>query len=135
MTEPFQLGPLGQVSLRMTDVARAEAFYGGTLGLPHVFTFGDLAFFMAGDVRIYLQRVSEAEFRPGSILYFRVADIDVAFRELQARGVPFTDAPHRIHRDEATGSEEWMAFFRDSEGNALAIMARRPGAAASGSVG
>jgi hypothetical protein len=32
-----------------------------------------------------------------------------------------------IYRDDATGSEEWMAFFEDSEGNTLAVMARVPG--------
>jgi len=41
----IQLGTIGQVSLSIRDVASAERFYGETLGLPHVFTFGDLAFF------------------------------------------------------------------------------------------
>src|SRR5688572_26376525 len=40
----LRLGPIGQVSMQIRDVARAERFYGETLGLPHVFTFGDLAF-------------------------------------------------------------------------------------------
>ena len=37
--------------------------------------------------------------------------------------VAFQGAPHLIHRH-ADGTEEWMAFFHDSEGNLLAIMAR-----------
>jgi predicted enzyme related to lactoylglutathione lyase len=126
MAPSFQLGPLGQVSLLMTDVARAEAFYGTVLGLRHVFTFGDLAFFWADDTRIYLQRVPAGEWKPGSCLYFLVDDIDVAFRELSGRGVKFAGAPHMIYRDDATGDEEWMAFFEDSEGNLLAVMARVP---------
>jgi predicted enzyme related to lactoylglutathione lyase len=126
MAASFQLGPLGQVSLLMTDVARAEAFYGDILGLRHVFTFGDLAFFWAGDIRIYLQKVPEAEWKPSSCLYFLVDDIEAAHRELSGRGAKFSGAPHMIYRDDATGDEEWMAFFEDSEGNLLAVMARVP---------
>ncbi len=33
-------------------------------------------------------------------------------------------APHVIYTDDATGSEEWMAFFEDPDGNALALMSR-----------
>lgn len=33
----------------------------------------------------------------------------------------FTHAPHRIHRHE-DGTEEWMAFFEDNDGRALALM-------------
>ena len=129
MDEPVRLGPVGQVSLLMTDVARAEAFYRDTLGLPHFFTFGDLAFFQAGDVRLYLHRVGEADFRPSSVLYFRVPDIEAAHRDLTARGVRFGGAAHLVHRHD-TGDEEWMAFFEDGEGNTLALMSLVPGAPA-----
>jgi excinuclease UvrABC ATPase subunit len=58
-----------------------------------------------------------------SVLYFQVADIHAAHDELRRRGVEFTHAPHMIakHPD---GTEEWMAFFRDSEGAMLAIMSQ-----------
>ncbi|HEX6139570.1 MAG TPA: LuxR C-terminal-related transcriptional regulator [Candidatus Limnocylindria bacterium] len=118
------LGPIGQVSLSIRDVARAERFYGETLGLPHVFTFGDLAFFDAGGLRIYLHRKDEAEWSPGSILYFRVDDIAAAPAQLTERGVHFSGAPHLIYTDDESGAEEWMAFFEDGEGNTLALMSR-----------
>lgn len=118
------LGLIGQVSLSIRDVARAERFYGETLGLPHLFTFGDLAFFDASGVRVYLHRKDEADWRPGSILYFLVDDIGAAHAQLAGRGVAFTGAPHLIYADEATGTEEWMAFFGDGEGNTLALMSR-----------
>ena len=76
------LGRIGQVSLDIRDVARAERFYGTTLGLPHVFTFGDLAFFDAGGTRLYLHRKDEEEWRPGSTLYFVVDDIAAAQESL-----------------------------------------------------
>jgi predicted enzyme related to lactoylglutathione lyase/DNA-binding CsgD family transcriptional regulator len=117
------LGPIGQVSLCIHDVARAERFYGEILGLPHLSTFGDLAFFDAGGVRVYLHRKDSADWQPGSILYFRVDDIHAAQEALAARGAHFTGAPHVIHTEDS-GAEVWMTFFEDGEGNTLALMAR-----------
>lgn len=128
----LRLGPIGQVSLYVRDVARAERFYGETLGLPHHFTFGDLAFFDMGGVRLYLHAVGEEKWRPGSIIYFLVDDIGGAWEELQRRGVRTTGAPHNIYTDESTGTEEWMAFFDDGEGNTLALMSRVAGSSDSG---
>lgn len=123
-SEKITLGPIGQVSLHIRDVTRAERFYGQTLGLPHHFTFGDLAFFDAGGVRLYLHRKDEADWRPSSVVYFLCDDIAEAHRQLGERGVRFSGAPHLIYTDEATGDEEWMAFFADGEGNTLALMSR-----------
>jgi catechol 2,3-dioxygenase-like lactoylglutathione lyase family enzyme len=115
--------------------ASAESWYRDTLGLAHIFTFGDLVFFDCGDTRLFLREVPDAEWRPSSILYFLVPDIGVAHTELMARGVQFLGAPHMIFRDDANGTEEWMAFFNDPDGNALAVMARVPGAVAAPAVG
>ena len=123
------LGAIGQVSLFIRDVGRAERFYGETLGLPHVFTFGDLAFFDADGVRLYLHRKDDADWKPSSILYFLVADIHATQEALSAAGVHFTGAPHVIYTDDDTGVEEWMTFFEDGEGNTLALMSRVPPAA------
>jgi catechol 2,3-dioxygenase-like lactoylglutathione lyase family enzyme len=82
----LRLGPIAQVSLYARDVARTEAFYRDTLGLPHVFTFGDLTFFDMGGVRLYLH-ADEEKWRPASVLYFLVDDIAAAYDELQRRGV------------------------------------------------
>ena len=123
-TTTTRLGPIGQVSLSIRDVARAERFYGEVLGLPHVFTFGDLAFFDADGTRIYLHRKDDADWRAGSILYFRVDDIHAAQDRLTGLEVRFTGAPHVIYTDDETGAEEWMSFFDDGEGNTLALMSR-----------
>jgi extradiol dioxygenase family protein len=106
------------------DLDKAERFYGETLGLPHVFTFGDLAFFDMDGTRLYLHRKDKGAWQPGSILYFRVDDIQAAWDELNRRGVERTDEPHVIfvHED---GLEEWMAFFADGEGNTLALLEQR----------
>jgi DNA-binding CsgD family transcriptional regulator/predicted enzyme related to lactoylglutathione lyase len=119
-----RVAAIGQVSLFVRDTQRAERFYGTTLGLPHLFTFGDLAFFDAGGVRLYLHRKEEAGWKPSSVLYFTVDDIDAAQEALTASGVAFTGAPHLIHTHD-DGTEEWMTFFDDGEGNTLALMAQR----------
>jgi catechol 2,3-dioxygenase-like lactoylglutathione lyase family enzyme len=118
------LGPLGQVSLWARDVATTERFYRDALGLPHIFTFGALAFFDMGGVRLYVHCVADADWKPSSVLYFRVDDIDATMKTLTAAGVPFVGQPHLIHRDEATGDEEWMAFFEDPDRNMLALMSK-----------
>jgi predicted enzyme related to lactoylglutathione lyase len=115
---------VGQVSLFVTDLDRAGHFYGEVLGLSHLYTFGDLAFFDCGGVRLYLHRVPTESWRPGSLVYLRVGDIDAASRELEARGVAFLGAPELVYRH-ASGVEEWMAFFRDPDGNELALMSQR----------
>jgi catechol 2,3-dioxygenase-like lactoylglutathione lyase family enzyme len=120
----LNLGQIGQVSLFVRDLGRAEAFYRDTLGLPHIFTFGDLGFFDLAGVRLYVHAKPDDEWRPGSVLYFLVEDIRSAYEALGARGVKLTGAPHVIYTDDATGVEEWMAFFEDTEGNMLALMSR-----------
>ena len=112
---------IAQVSLLIRDVERATRFYGDVLGLPHLYTFGDLAFFDCGGTRLYLQRVADEEWRPGSVLYLRVHGLDARHRALLDRGVPFSGAPHLVHKHD-DGVEEWMAFFEDGEGNPLALL-------------
>ena len=58
-----------------------------------------------------------------SVLYFNVADIQEGYEALRARGVEFTHEPHVIHS--TNDYELWMAFFKDSEGNTMAIMDER----------
>lgn len=124
MASGFKLGALGQIALTVSRLPEAEAFYRDTLGLPHMYTFGNLAFFDCGGTRLFITAADdEAHSRNHSVIYFRVDDIDAAHRELTSRGVPFEGAPHMIHRHE-DGTEEWMAFFRDPDGNILAIMSQ-----------
>lgn len=124
MTTPTTLGPLGQVSLLTRDVAGAERFYHDVLGLPHLFTFGPLAFFDCAGTRLFVRAVPDAEWRPSSILYFRVDDIGLAWSAVVGAGARAVEEPAVIHRDEAAGTEEWMAFFEDPDGNVLALMSR-----------
>ena len=119
---PLKLGPIGQISRSVKDIRQAEAWYGQVLGLPHLYTYGTLAFFDCGGVRLFLSQV-DSDAPAESVIYLRVADIQKAYEELRARGVDFINGPHMIHRH-ADGTEEWMAFFKDPEGRPLAIMSQ-----------
>ncbi|PZF81248.1 VOC family protein [Jiangella anatolica] len=122
-TTDLKLGPIGQIARPTSDIGAAVAWYRDVLGLPHLYTFGDLAFFDCGGTRLFLVAGDEGAGAAASVLYFRVDDIHAAHRELTARGVAFTDAPHLIHRHDS-GMEEWMAFFADLDGQPLALMAQ-----------
>ncbi len=119
---------LGQVSIIVKDVERAQAFYRDALGLTFLFAFPGMAFFDCGGVRLYLARAERPEFDHTSILYYRVADIHAAAAALEARGVAFLQKPAAVHRD--VRHELWLAEFNDSEGNTLALMSEVPVAAA-----
>lgn len=117
-------GEIGQLSRSVRDIAAAEAWYRDVLQLPHLYTFGNLAFFDCGGTRLMLSAGEKAEV-DSYVIYFRVPDIHAAHRELQQRGAVFQAAPHMIHRH-ADGTEEWMAFFADNEGRPLALMCQVP---------
>jgi methylmalonyl-CoA/ethylmalonyl-CoA epimerase len=117
----FGLSQIGQIAVNVHDTGRAVAFYRDQLGMKLLFTAGQLAFFDCDGIRLMLDRPEKPEFdHPSSILYFKVPDIQQAHATLAGRGVKFEDAPHVIAR--MPDHELWMAFFRDSEGNLLALM-------------
>jgi methylmalonyl-CoA/ethylmalonyl-CoA epimerase len=117
-----RLSTIGQIAMPVTDLARAIAFYRDRLGMRFLFQAPpQLAFFDCGGVRLMLDVPEDKEFaRHGSVLYFKVPDIDRAYNDLKAAGVTFRGEPHLIAK--LPDHELWMAFFDDTEGNALALM-------------
>jgi DNA-binding CsgD family transcriptional regulator/catechol 2,3-dioxygenase-like lactoylglutathione lyase family enzyme len=122
MTGSLTLGTICQISRTVRSIPEAQRWYGEVLGLKHLYSFGNLAFFDCDGIRLFL---SEAEDSSGaeSIIYFNVTDIRAAHAELLERGVEFLGAPHMIHRH-SDGTEEWMAAFKDNEGRPLAILSQ-----------
>ena len=121
MDSTFRLGTLGQIARSVGDIAAARAWYSDVLGLNHLYSFGNLAFFDCDGVRLLLSEAAAPA--QDSILYFRVDDVRSAAAALTARGVSFIQPPHLIHRHD-NGAEEWMAFFEDHEARPLAIMSQ-----------
>jgi catechol 2,3-dioxygenase-like lactoylglutathione lyase family enzyme len=119
---------IDQIWLDCTDLAEAERFYHGILGLPKIDEVpGVMAFFAIGEVRLLLGRC--AAMRPNSILYLSVPGaagaIGTEFERLKALGVRVGDPPHCIARA-WRGVDAWIAFFEDPFGNRLALKSDVP---------
>ena len=113
------LNSIWQIAILVKDVARATDFYRDRLGMKHLFSAGNLAFFDCGGIRLMLDKPEKPDMGT-SIIYFKVPDINQAHEQMKVRGVEFLDSPHLIAR--LPDHELWMTFFRDSEGNTLGIM-------------
>ena len=119
---------LVQVAQRATDFDATTAFYADLLGVQPVATFDPpgLAFFDLDGVRLLLERGATS-----SLLYLEVDDVEQRVEHLRALGVEVETEPHVIfeHEDDRlgpAGTQEWMAFVRDSEGNLVGLVEQRP---------
>lgn len=122
MGNDLKLGAIGQIARSVGDIQTSEKWYREVLGLPHLYTYGALAFFDCGGTRLMLTQEKGGAAKE-SVLYLRVSDIAATHDTLKSRGVNFTHAPHLIHRH-ADGTEEWMAFFEDPDGRPLGLMSQ-----------
>lgn len=108
------------VSFLTQDLSRAKRFYTETLGLA-VETEGD------GDMELRCGQVTLDIFDPSSVgqafapspagLALRVADVDAARAELEAKGVAFDG-------ETITTSVCKQAWFKDPDGNSLMLHRR-----------
>ena len=118
----FGLSAIGQIAVNAHDINRAIDFYRDKLGMKFLFTAPPgLAFFDCGGIRLMLSLPAKPEFdHPSSIIYFNVDDIQIAYETLSERGVKFEEKPAFVAN---MGTYDlWMAAFRDSEDNLLAMM-------------
>ena len=117
-----QLSQIGQIAVNVHDVERATAFYRDVLGMRHLFSVPPkLAFFDLNGIRLMLTTPEQPEFaHPASILYYKVENIHSAVEALKAKKVHIEGEPHCIAK--LPDHDLWMAFFRDTEENLLALM-------------
>jgi len=118
----FGLERIGQIAVTVHDLERAIRFYRDTLGMRFLFQAPpQMAFFDCGGVRLLIGVPERPDLdHPASIIYYRVADIQVAHDTLRQRGVQFVTAPHLVAK--LPDHDLWLADFRDSEDNILALM-------------
>ena len=122
MTAATGLARIGQIAVTVHDLDRAIGFYRDTLGVPFLFQAPpQMAFFDCAGVRLLLGVPAEEGSNHGSsVLYFAVDDIREAHEHLAGRGVAFSQDPHLVAK--LPDREVWLAFFKDSEGNTLALI-------------
>lgn len=115
-----------QVAQHADDLDRAVAFYEALLGHPVSARFDPpgLAFFDLDGIRLLLDRAA-----PTALIYLGVDDVRERTEQLRAAGVHIDTDPHVIfqHEDDTlgpAGTDEWMSFIRDSEGNTVGLVSR-----------
>ena len=121
-TANFGLSQIGQIAVPVGDIDRAIAFYRDTLGMRFLFAAPPgLGFFDCAGVRLMLDAPAKAQGDNfSSVIYYKVPDLNTAFETLSARGVLFEAEPRLMAK--LPDHELWMAFFRDPDGNLLALM-------------
>lgn len=120
-SDEFGLSTIGQIAVNAHDIERATAFYRDQLGMKLLFEVPPkMSFFDCAGVRLMLSLPDKPEFdHPSSPIYFQVDDIQNVVATLKQRGVQFEEEPHVVAN---MGSYDlWMAAFRDSENNILAL--------------
>jgi methylmalonyl-CoA/ethylmalonyl-CoA epimerase len=130
MTAPIPIGPtlnqIGQIFVNVKDLDRATAFYREVLGMTFLFSAPPgMAFFDCGGIRIMLGRADRPEIdHIASIIYYKVEEIERVYETFKAAGVEFILAPHLVAQ--MPTYDLWLADFKDSEGNILALMSEVP---------
>ena len=121
-TATFGLAQIGQIAVPVSDIDRAITFYRDTLGMKFLFRAPPgLGFSDCAGVRLMLDAPAKSQAENNSsVIYYKVPDLQAAFETLSARGVSFAAKPHLIAK--LPDHEWWMAFFRDPDGNMLALM-------------
>jgi predicted enzyme related to lactoylglutathione lyase len=109
------------------DVARARAFYEGVVGLRPKQEYAGGVIYECGGADVFLYPTPNAGTSKASQAFWTVADVEAEVAELKSRGVTFEeyDMPGFPMRNSiVTGGGAKTAWFKDSEGNILAISQR-----------
>jgi predicted enzyme related to lactoylglutathione lyase len=108
------------------DLERARQFYEGKLGfVPKQESNGGVVYEFAGGTACFLYPTPHAGTSQASQAFWDVADVDKEITELRDRGVVFEDFDLPGERSAAgavTAGGAKAAWFRDSEGNIMALI-------------
>ncbi|MEN3304927.1 MAG: hypothetical protein V7603_1129 [Micromonosporaceae bacterium] len=109
------------VTLFVSNLGRSVSFYRDLLGFQQVDMGPGSAVLESGDGRIVLRRVVDMAPVDRRLVYLllEVADVQVAYEDLRARGVEFVHRPRAVSRYEQL--ELWSAAFRDPDGHGIAL--------------
>jgi len=115
-----QLSEIGQIAITVSDLKRAQSFYQERLGMRFLFEAGTMVFFQCGAIRLMIGESKDSVASAGTILYFKVKDIQTVHEALKKDGVEFVDEPHLVAR--MPDHDLWMVFLKDPDGNTLGLM-------------
>ena len=110
----------------VSDITRARHFYESKLGFkPGRELAGGVEYAFANGTRCFMYPTPNAGTSRASQAFWQVDDVEREVAELKARGVTFEeyDMPGLKTRNSiATGGGAKTAWFKDTEGNILAVV-------------
>ncbi len=109
MKPDVRLGAIGQIARTVKDIEAARRWYGEVLGLPHLYSFGNLAFLRAWRRHccLYLSEGDDMA-RPGRSPLFPRRGRRSGPRRARPAGCRIPERPHLNTTGTKTGREEWM---------------------------
>ncbi|TPL05045.1 MULTISPECIES: VOC family protein [unclassified Mesorhizobium] len=116
-------------SLAVKDIAKARAFYEGTLGLSQVDDMdGELIVYKSGDTLINVYHSQFAGTNKATAATWAVGDrIEPIVKSLRSKGITFEhyDMPGlSLEGDIHVGSGMKVAWFKDPDGNILNLVGK-----------
>jgi predicted enzyme related to lactoylglutathione lyase len=115
-----------------SDLARARQFYETKVGLrPKEVREGGVVYEFAGGTACFLYLSPNAGTSKASQAFWSVPDVDALIVALKAKGVQFEDYPNEPGKRSAQGAitegGAKAAWFKDTEGNIMALIEEAPG--------
>jgi predicted enzyme related to lactoylglutathione lyase len=111
----------------VSDLARARKFYEQTVGLVPKQEYAGGVIYECGGTEVFMYPTRNAGTSKASQAFWQVKDVEAEVADLKARGVVFEeyDMPGVTTKNSiATGGGAKTAWFKDTEGNILAISQR-----------
>jgi predicted enzyme related to lactoylglutathione lyase len=108
----------------VSDVSRARKFYEEKLGLKPKQEFAGGVIYECGGYEVFMYPTPNAGTSKASQAFWQVTDVEAEVADLKARGVQFEeyDLPGmKMENSIATGGGAKTAWFKDTEGNIMAI--------------
>jgi predicted enzyme related to lactoylglutathione lyase len=110
-----------------SNVSRARKFYEGAVGLRPKQEYAGGVIYECGGTEVFLYPTNNAGTSKASQAFWQVENVEAEVAELKARGVTFEeyDMPGITMKNSiATGGGARTAWFKDTEGNILAVSQR-----------
>jgi predicted enzyme related to lactoylglutathione lyase len=111
----------------VSDVVRARQFYEEKVGLQPKELYAGGVIYECGGTEVFMYPTPNAGTSKASQAFWSVDDVEAEVNELKARGVKFEeyDMPGMAMRNSiATGGGAKAAWFKDTEGNIMAVVQR-----------
>jgi predicted enzyme related to lactoylglutathione lyase len=111
----------------VSDLSRARNFYEKTLGLAPKEEYAGGVIYECGGAEVFMYPTKNAGTSKANQAFWQVRDVEAEVAELKARGVVFEeyDMPGiKMKNSIATGGGAKTAWFKDTEGNILAVSQR-----------